>query len=326
MWKNRRVLIAGGRGFIGSNLVERLVNRGAIVTITQKDLLIFSEMMKLNIYKENGYSVIPVDLLRKNDCEFITKDQDIVFMCAAVTHGAAFMKENPLALVTSNIIMNSQMLDASYKNDVKKFVFISSSSAYPDTKEIPTKEEDMNIGDPTDCYYPVGWMKRYSEILCKTYAEKIKKTMQCIVIRPSNIFGSNDDYNFETSHVTASLIRKVAEHHDPIEIWGDGNDIRDILYINDFIDGMLIATEKLDKYDPINIGYGKAFSVKEILNMLLEIENYNPKIIFNKDKPSMIPIRKIDISKAEKLLNFKPKIDIKDGLKKTIKWYKENYL
>lgn len=324
MWRNKKVLVAGGRGFIGSNLVDRLVKLEANVTLTQRTRAIFKSE-KQQLYPENNHFVAPIDLRDEKDCDFVTKNKDIVFMCAAVTHGAAFMKENPLALVTSNIIMNTLMLEAAYKNNVKKFVFISSSAAYPDTKGRAVKEEEMLIDEPIDCYYPVAWMKRYSEILCKIYSEKIKKSMQCIVIRPSNIFGMNDDYDFETSHVTASLIRKVAERHDPLEVWGTGDDIRDILFIDDFIDAMLLAVEKIDKYEPINIASGKTFSVKEILSMLLEIEDYKPKIIFNKDKPSMIPIRKIDISKAEKLLNFKPKIDIKEGLAVTLKWYKENY-
>lgn len=321
MWKNKRVLVAGGRGFIGSNLVQRLIKIGAIVTLTER-----INQNICCIKREENKTIISVDLTKREDCELATKDQDIVFMCAAVTHGAAFMKENPLALVTPNILMNMQMLDASYKNNVKKFVFISSSAAYPDTKDRPVKEEELFNDDPAECYFPVAWMKRYSEILCKTYATKIKKQMHVVVVRPSNLFGPFDDYDFETSHVTASLIRKVAEHHDPIEIWGTGDDVRDILYIEDFLDGLLLATEKLNKYEPVNIAYGKAFSIREILWFLLKIEGYEPKIMFNNAKPSMIPIRLIDTSKAKALLNFEPKRNVFDRLAMTLQWYKDTYL
>lgn len=321
MWKNKRILVAGGCGFIGSNLVSRLIKLGAIVSFTER-----KDQNTVRVRNEDQCIVFSVDLTKQKDCELVTKKQDIIFMAAAVTHGAMFMKKNPLALVTPNIMMNALMLDASYKNKVKKFVFISSSAAYPDTKDIAVKEEDMFNGEPPECYFPVAWMKRYSEILCRTYATKLKKRMQTFVIRPSNLFGPFDDYDFETSHVTASLIRKVAEHHNPIEIWGTGDDIRDIIYIDDFIDGMLLAVEKLRRYEPINIAYGKAYSVREILWILLKSDGYEPEIVFNSDKPSMIPIRLIDTSKAIRLLGFKPKTDVFDALAHTLQWYKNLHI
>jgi len=121
----------------------------------------------------------------------------------------------------------------------------------------------------------------------------------------------------------AATIRKVVERHNPIEVWGDGNDIRDLIYIDDFIDAMLLATEKINTFDPINIGYGKGHSIKEILQMAIEIDGFdNSKIIYNFSKPLMIPIRLIDTSKAERLLGFKPKTGIRDGIKKTIDWFR----
>ena len=200
-------------------------------------------------------------------------------MTAAFTHGAKFIEENPLALVTSTTIMNVLMLEAAHKNNVKKFVFISSSAAYPDTKDRATKEDEMFNDDPYSKYYPVGWMKRYAEKLCRAYAEKIKNPMQTYVIRPSNLFGPYDDFNPETSHVTAALIRKIAEKINPIEIWGTGQDIRDILHIKDFVSMTIQAVEKIHNFNPINIAYEKAYSVKQILDMLCDIENFHPKVI-----------------------------------------------
>lgn len=321
MWQNKKVLIAGGQGFIGYNLALRLHSLGAIVTITEH-----SNGMHSGIYHdERGLEVIPCDLLKMRDCVYITHDKDYVFMCAAVSHGAKFIKENPLAMVTPNVIMNAQILDASYASGVKKFIFISSSAAYPDTKNIPTKEDDMFNGDPYNVYYAPGWMKRYMEIMCKTYTEKIKNGMQCIIIRPSNIFGEYDNFDPELSHVTAALIKKVAEHQNPLEVWGDGNDIRDIIYIDDFINMMLQATEKINNFNPINIAYGEAFSVKQILEFLFKIENFYPEVIYNSKKPSMIPVRKIDVSKSREL-NIIPKFNIIDALSNTLNWYKQHYL
>jgi GDP-L-fucose synthase len=167
-------------------------------------------------------------------------------------------------------------------------------------------------------------MKRYSEILCETYATKIKNKMKTLIIRPSNLFGEHDDYDFETSHVTAALIRKVAEHQNPIEVWGDGEDVRDILYIGDFVDMTLEASEKIENFTAINIAYGEAYSVKQILDFLLRIENFNPKIIYNLEKPSMLPIRRIDTSRANSIY-LKPKIHVMNALSRTLNWYKKEY-
>lgn len=319
MFKNTNVLVAGGTGFIGSNLVKRLLSLRANVRATIHE--------RNPIITDNRVEYIDCNLLNMNDCKKVVSDMDYVFMCAASTAGAAVIASNPLAIVTPNIIMNSQMLEVSYFERVKKFIFISSNAVYPPTGNRPVREDEIFNGDPHDVYFGGGWMKRYTEILCRLYSEKLKNPMNTVVIRPSNIYGPYDDFDFNTSHVMAATIRKVIERHCPIEVWGDGNDIRDLIYIDDFIDGLLLATEKMDdyKYDPINIAYGKGYNIKDILGMALEIEGYNDvNVVYNKDKPSTIPIRLIDVSKAEKLLGFKPKVDIMSGIRKTIDWYKKN--
>jgi len=316
-WENKKVLVTGGEGFIGYNIALKLKSLGAIVTITEH-----SNGFDSGFHVEDGFNVLPCDLLKQKDCMYIARDKDVVFMCAAVSHGAKFIKENPLAMVTPNVIMNAQMLDASFSSGVNKFVFISSSAAYPDTGDTPTKEDDIFKGDPYNVYYAPAWMKRYAEIMCRTYTEKIQNAMQCIVIRPSNLFGPYDNFDPELSHVTASLIRKIAERLNPLEIWGDGNDIRDILYIEDFVDMTLQVIEKTKGYDPINISYGEAYSIKQILEFLCKIENFYPEITYNSNKPSMIPIRRIDATKA-RLIGIQPKYNIIDALNKTLLWYKE---
>ncbi len=149
--------------------------------------------------------------------------------------------------------------------------------------------------------------------------------MKTLVVRPSNIYGTYDKFDPNISHVMAATIRKVIERHNPIEIWGNGNDIRDFIYIDDFIDGLLLASEKIDKFDAINIASGIGYSVNNILQITLDIDNYNKaKVLYNCNKPSMIPIMLVNTEKAEKLLGFKVKIDIKEGIRRTIEWYKLN--
>jgi len=223
--------------------------------------------------------------------------------------------------------MNSQILEAAYFAKVKKFIWLSSNAAYPPSGDRPVKEDEMFKGDPYDTYFGVGWMKRFTEILCRLYAEKLKNSMSTVVIRPSNIYGPYDDFDFATSHMMAATIRKVVERHNPITVWGTGNDIRDLIYIDDFIDGLILAAEKINSFDAVNIAQGKAYSLKEVLRMALEIEGYkNAQIEYDSTKPAMIPVRLIDVKKARKLLKFKAKTDIHEGIAKTISWYRQTYL
>jgi GDP-L-fucose synthase len=147
--------------------------------------------------------------------------------------------------------------------------------------------------------------------------------MPSLVVRPSNIYGPYDDFDPATSHVMAATIRKVVERQNPLTVWGTGDDVRDLIYIDDFIDALLLCTEKIDGCDPVNIGLGKGYSIKELLGMLTEIEGCRDlKIEYDPTKPSMIPIRLIDVGKAERLLGFKAQTDVREGMMKTIAWYK----
>ena len=167
-------------------------------------------------------------------------------------------------------------------------------------------------------------MKRFTEILCQMYAEKIRKPMKTVVVRPANIFGPYDDFEWETSHVVPALIRKVVERHDPIEVWGDGSDIKDLIYIDDFVEGMLLAMERIDGFDPVNIATGRPCSIKQVLETILKVDGYtDAKIAFDTSKPTMIPKRLIDATKAEKLLGFRAKTSLEEGLEKTVRWYRE---
>ena len=317
MFNNTKVLVAGGAGFIGANLINRLLSEGAAVraTIHKKEPVITDERIEY----------MWGDLTRMEDCQKAVSGMDYVFHCAANTSGAAVMASTPLVHVTPNIIMNSQMLEAAYFARVKKFVWLSSNAAYPPSGDRPVKEDEMFNGDPYETYFGVAWMKRYTEILCRMYSEKLANPMTTVVLRPSNIYGPYDDYKFETSHVMAALIRRVVERHEPFEVWGTGDDVRDWIYIDDFINAMILATEKIDSYNPINIGLGTGYSIKEALQIMLEVDGYtDAKVVYNSSKPSMIPIRLIDTTRAEKLLVFKAKTGLREGISKTIDWYRKN--
>ena len=318
IFNGSRALVAGGTGFVGVNTINKLLSLGAKVraTIHRKDPVILDERIEY----------VKCDLTSMEDCQKVVSDMDYVFLCAASTSGAAVIASTPLVHVTPNIIMNSQMLEAAYFARVKKFIWLSSNAAYPPSGDRPVKEEELLDGDPYETYFGVAWMKRYTEILCRMYSEKLKNPMATVVLRPSNIYGPYDDYDFETSHVMSALIRRVVERHDPFIVWGTGDDVRDWIYIDDFMDAMMLAAEKIDTYNPINIGLGKGYTIKEALQMMLEVDGYtDAKIEYDSSKPSMIPIRLIDIDKAEKVLGFKAKTGLKEGIKRTIEWYRARH-
>lgn len=317
MVKGVKVLVAGGTGFIGVNLINRLLSLGSRVRATIHK--------RPPVIQNDAVEYVQTDLTKLEDCKRVVEGVDYVFMCAASTSGAAVMALTPLAHVTPNVVMNAHMLEAAYLAKVKKFLFISSSAAYPPTGDRPVREEEMFEGDPYETYYSVGWMKRYAEILCKIYSQKIKNPMPTVVVRPSNIYGPYDKYDFATSHSTAALIRRVVERHNPLEVWGTGDDIKDLIYIDDFLNGMLLAFEKSDGYTAVNIASGQGYSIKRVLLTLLEIDGYSDaEVRFDPSKPTTIPIRLVDASLARETLGFQPKISLREGLCRTVQWYRQN--
>ena len=265
------------------------------------------------------------DLTLMDDCRRAVEGMDYVFMCAANTSGAAVMSATPLVHVTPNVVMNAQLMDAAYSAGVKKYLFISSSAAYPPSDDRPVHEDEMFIGDPYDTYYSVGWMKRYAEVLCLMYAQRLDPPMPTVVIRPSNAYGPYDDYEFGTSHMMAALIRRVVERHQPLEVWGTGDDVRDLIYIDDLIDGMVTAFEKTDRYAAVNIALGEGHTVKHVLQTILDVDSYtDADVRFDPTKPSTIPVRLISTAKAKLELEFEARTDLRQGIKKTVDWYREN--
>jgi len=313
-FSGKNILICGGAGFIGINLLNRIKDSGAKIRATLND--------KPAVVNHDSIEYVKGNLRDAEFCSSIVKGIDYVFMLAANSSGAAVMSKTPLVHVTPNVIMNALMLDAAYSAGVKKFLFVSSNTVYPNTN-YPVKEDEMLSGEPYDTYFCVGWMKRFSEIMCEMYAKKIKNPMKTVVIRPGNAYGEYDKFEWETSKVIAATIRKVVERQAPIEVWGDGKDIKDFIYIGDLVEGMLLAMEKVEDYTPLNIASGKPVTIREVLSTSLKIEGYeDAKVVYNVSKPSMIPLRLIDVSKAKVVLGFEAKTPLYEGLKRTIDWYK----
>lgn len=313
MFEGKNVLVTGGSGFVGANLVQRLVDLGANVraTLHAKDAVI----------QDGRIEYVPCDLVNSEDCAKVCEGMDYAFLFAAVTSGAAVMEKTPLVHLTPNLIMNARMLEAACAAGVTKVLFPSSNTVYP-VSDQPMKEGDC-VNEFFEKYFIVAWMKRFSELICEMYGTKIKNPMQAVVVRPANIYGPLDDFEWETSHVLPAMIRRVVERHDPIQVWGDGSDIKDFIYVDDFVEGVLLAIEKIEGFDIVNIASGQEYRLRDLLKLIIETDGFdNAKVEFDTTKPTMIPKRLIDPSKAKSILDFEAKTPIDVGLKKTIQWYR----
>ena len=313
----KKVLIAGGAGFIGTNLGLALAGQGARLRLTTHEKPLQATFP--------GGEAVALDLRRPEDCARAVEGMDYVFLCAAHTSGAAVIRTTPLVHITPNVLINTLMLEAAHRAGVRRFCFISSGAAYPPTDSRPVAEAEMFDGDPHDVYFAAGWMKRYAEVLCRTYAEKIPNPMPTVVVRPSNVYGPYDKYDFAVSHVTAALIRRVVERHCPLEVWGSGDDIRDLIYVDDFIEGLLAAFATQRPYLAVNICAGNGHAVKQILQAILKVDGYDKADVrYDPSRPSTIPVRLMDNSLARRELGFEAKTPLEDGLRRTIEWYRKN--
>ena len=311
----KNVLIAGGAGFIGTNLALALAARQARLRLT-----IHEKPLQTPI---PGAEVLALDLRRPEHCAQAVDGMDYVFLCAAHTSGAAVIRTTPLVHITPNVLINTLMLEAAHRAKVARFCFISSGAAYPPTADRPVREEEMFDGDPHEVYFAAGWMKRYAEILCRTYAEKIPQPMPTVVVRPSNVYGPYDKFDFAVSHVTAALIRRVVERQNPLEVWGTGEDIRDLIYVDDFIEGLLAAFAAEEPYLAVNICSGTGHSVRQILQKLLAVDHFdNADVRYDPLRPSTIPVRLMDDGVALRQLGFKARTPLDQGLRRTIQWYR----
>lgn len=315
-FQGKRVLVAGAGGFVGTHLVRRLVELGAEVRGT-----LYEKNQKRH---EPSVEYLKCDLTKPDDCIAATQNMDFVFMAAANSSGAAVMEKTPLVHLTPNLVMNAHMLASAYYNQVKKFCFISSNTVYPLT-DFPVKEADVNF-EFFDKYFVVGWMKSFSEIMCQMYSEKIQTPMQTVVVRPGNLYGPFDKFTWKESKVIAALIRRAVERHDPFVVWGDGLDLKDFLYVEDFIEGLLLAFQKVECFSPINIASGQPVTIREVLKEILDAADYGDAgVEYDVSKPTMIPKRLIDIGLMHDLTGWSPETSIHEGIRKTVAWYRTAY-
>jgi len=311
----KNLLVTGGSGFIGINLLK-------VLTKLKKYKITATYFSSKNFHRVKNVKYIKANLEETKSCLKITKNIDIIVMCAANSSGAAVMEKSPLVHLTPNIRMNLNMLEAAHLHSVNKFIFISSNTVYP-VSDLAMKEGDVQFNF-FEKYHIVGWMKRFSEIVCEIYSKKIKNKMKTIIIRPGNLYGPHDKFDPKKSKVIPSLISKVSARQNPINVWGDGKDLKDFLYIEDFCDILVKIINRTKNFETYNVASGKSVTIRKILKILIKIEKLeNNEIDYDSSKPTMIPKRLINITKIKKQFKFKSSISLEEGLARTIKWYKK---
>lgn len=311
-FEGKRVLVAGGGGFVGTNLLLRLLAEGASPRAT-----VYSRLLSVT---SSDIEVLQGDLTSLDFCRKVTKGVDVVILTAAVTSGAAVIASSPLAHLTPNLVMNAYMLQASHENSVEKFCFISSNTVYPDSP-LSMKEDDVNFTF-FDKYHIVGWMKAFSEVLCDIYSSKVQPEMQVSVLRPSNLYGPFDKFGRRESKVVASLIRKATEGADPIEVWGDGQDSKDFLFIDDFIEALVAVVNDPRPLGPLNVASGRNITIRQLLDAILAVTGrQGAEVKFNADMPSMIPTRILDTERIRNEIGWEPRVTLEEGIRRTVAWF-----
>ena len=317
MNKDSKILITGGSGLVGQNLTNKLLADG----YTNLRVHLHRRWPRTN---HPTVEYINGDLTDYSTCLKVTEGVDVVIHAAASTSNAVDTVQDPLAHVTPNVAMNNFLIDSAYRNKVSKYIFISSNTVYPPKGDDPVVETDFLFDEPYPVYFPVGWMKRYAEVQCELYAKYLPNPMTTVVIRPANLYGPHDKYDFAKCHVTPATIRKVADNLNPIPVWGDGTELRDLLYIDDFIEAVQLVMENQETYDVFNIGCNNVYSVNDVLSTMKALVNNDNPIEYVKGKPSMIPTRRINSDKIKQVLGWEAKTPLADGLKKAHDWYLAN--
>jgi len=317
MFMGKRALVTGGAGFVGVNLIRRLLLEDGLrvrATVHRREPVVLDDRVEYVI----------ADLTCEEDCAAAVAGCDYMFMCAAVTSGAQVIEDRPLTHVTPNVVMNARLLEAAYAARVKKTLFISSSVVYPDSAAAMCEDDDLG-GEPFEKYYFSGWTKRFAERLCDMYGRRLKAPMACIVVRPANIYGEYMDFAPETAHMVPAQVRKIVDGQDPIDVWGDGSDEKDLIYVGDFVDGVLAAFTGLHGFDVVNIGTGRAVSTRHVVEALVAITGrQGARVVYDTSKPTMIPRRVLDVRKARTELGFVAPTDLETGLGRMVEWYAAN--
>ncbi|HUU40265.1 MAG TPA: GDP-L-fucose synthase [Desulfatiglandales bacterium] len=306
--KHKRITITGGKGFLGTHLIYKLKEKGY-------EHIYIADIPEYNLINLE-------DIKRMYD----NSKPDIVIHLAAKVGGIGFNQENPATLFYENLMMGTQLLHEGYLRKVEKFVAIGTICAYPKYTPVPFKEEDLWNGYPEETNAPYGLAKKM--MLVQSQAYRKQYGFNSIFLLPVNLYGPSDNFDPKSSHVIPALIKKCVDamsNNEPqIAVWGTGKATREFFYVEDAAESIILAMERYNKSDPINIGAGFEIYIRELVELIVELTGFKGKIVWDKTKPDGQPRRMLDTAKAFAEFGFKAKTDFREGLKKTIEWYKKS--
>ena len=304
-WSKRRVVVTGGRGFLGSYVVDNLLQRGAkhVLAPTKKE-----------------YDLRLGEAVRKM---YDDMKPNIVIHLAAIVGGIGANRERPGEFFYDNLMMGVQLMETARQRDVEKFVSIGTVCAYPKFTPVPFKEDDLWMGYPEETNAPYGLAKKM--LLVQGQAYRQQYGFRSIYLLPVNLYGPRDHFDPKVSHVIPALIKKCVDARDAadpeIVVWGDGSPTREFLYVGDAAEAIVLASERYDGPEPVNIGSAFEVSIRDLVHLIVELTKFRGSIRWDTTQPNGQPRRKLDISRAEKEFGFRSKVDFTEGLKQTITWY-----
>ncbi|MEM6400996.1 MAG: GDP-L-fucose synthase [Cyanobacteria bacterium P01_D01_bin.116] len=305
---NKRILVTGGAGFLGRQVVDQLIKAGA-------------EADKITVPRSKDY-----DLTVMENCKRAVDQQDIIIHLAAHVGGIGLNREKPAELFYDNLMMGTQLIHAAYEAGVEKFTCVGTICAYPKFTPVPFKEDDIWDGYPEETNAPYGIAKK--ALLVQLQAYRQQYGFNGIYLLPVNLYGPEDNFDPRSSHVIPALIRKVQEAQDKgdkeIPVWGDGSPTREFLYSEDAARGIVMGTQSYNGTEPVNLGTGYEISIRDLITTICEVMEFDGEIVWQTDKPNGQPRRCLDTERAKKEFDFTAQVGFKEGLKNTVKWWREN--
>lgn len=317
-WKKRRVLVTGGAGFIGSHVVEKLVEKGANVTVL--DNLSNGDINNITQVK-NEITFIEGDCTSLEIAYRACRNQEVVMNLAAKVGGIEFNRTHQSIMLRENLLLAANVIEAARHAEVERFLVVSSACVYPHHCSVPTPETEGFFNEPEPTNGGYGWAKRMAEKLGTYYSQEFG--MKIGIVRPFNCYGPRDHFTSNTSHVIAALIKRVFDGKNPVRVWGTGRQTRAFLYVEDAAEGMIQAIEKYPVADPINLGTDEEIAIKDLIKVILRITGSTASISFDLSKPDGNPRRNSDNRKVKEKIGFVAKTNLAYGLRKTIDWYKK---
>ena len=298
-----KALVTGGSGFLGSHLVERLEAAGHDVTVPRS---------------------VDYDLTHEDDAARLFRDSEpeIVLHLAAVAGGIGANRAEPGRFWLANLLMGTHVLEQSRLAAVRKLVMLGTICSYPKHTPVPFREEDLWDGYPEETNAPYGVAKKALLVGAEAYREQYG--LNAITLLPVNLYGPRDNFDLETSHVIPALVRKMVQSSDEVVLWGDGTPTREFLYVEDCAEGIALAADRYDSADPVNLGSGQEISIRDLAALVADLTGFEGRITWDSSKPNGQPRRLLDTTKAAERFGFRAHTSLRDGLERTIAWYREH--